>query len=239
MRYILLLLILLPVEGLSQNVYRVAKATHSAILINRTTVVSPDLTLWARWAISDKSDHILTSKVKKQIALEATIKQGLCYPVEVSGGYNYLKLVAREMKGCDGWENISRTRGYNGAHHVMNKSVIQMIHSDMKISAKIQGKEFDIDLSEMQANAPAVFHPYHNRQGYEDIFHDWKRQLQIYYHFGVKAVVEDFFQRVNELNRAEGLPEYPEEFIEHTLKEAALWAKHYGLYWTVQLDKNY
>lgn len=230
---ILLVLIVLPLEGLSQNVYRVAKATNNAILINRTTIVAPELSMWARWAISDKSNQILTSKVKKQIALEATIKQEVCFPVDVSGGYNYLKLVAREMKGCDGWENISRTRGYNGAHHIINKTVIDVICADIKANARLRGKEIHLDVNEVKNNAPAIFHPYHNRQGYAHIFHNPKEQIRLYYTIGVRGIIEDFFIRVNELNKAEGLPPYPEEFIEHTLKEAALWAKHYGLHWSL------
>lgn len=229
--YILPLLILLPVGGFSQNVYRVVKATRSAILINRTTVTAPELADWARWAMMDKSNHILTSKVKKQIALESMIKQDICFPVDVSGGYNYLKLVSREMKGCDGWENISKTRGYNGAHHIINKSVIDVIYADIKGSAKLRGEEIPFDVTEVKNNAPAIFHPYHNRQGYESYFHNFGEQIKLYYAFGVRGIIEDFFIRINELNKAEGLPEYPEEFINATLKEAALWAKHYGLKW--------
>lgn len=229
----LILLILFPSIAFSQNIYRVTKATHNAILINRTTVVSPELSMWARWAISDKSNRILTSKVKKQIVLQSTIKQGVCFPTDVSGGYNYLKLVSREMKGCDGWENISKTKGYNGAHHIINKSVIEVICADIKVNARLRGEEIDLNIDEVKNNAPAIFHPYHNRRGYEDVFHNFGEQIKLYYSVGVRGIIEDFFIRVNELNRAEGLPEYSEEFIEHTLKEAALWAKHYGLRWSL------
>ena len=148
--------------------------------------------------------------------ITATMHQPLQRPTALVGTNNFLKKVETVFKRNPGWEGISKRRGYNGAHHIVTKNVIRNIARNR---------------SEVFANAPSIFHPLHDDPRYMNIFHDQARQLALYKDGGIKAIVVDFFTRVNGVNREFGIAEYTQEQIEQTLLEAELWAKHWGIRW--------
>ncbi len=228
---LLFLLLFVSVNCFAQNVYQVISKTPQIIKIERTVVVLPKTVKIAENALFNRSSEILTQKVKNQVILQTVIKQPVCRPEEVAGGYNYLRIANREMHQGEEWKYVSCSNLYNGAHHIINKSVLEVIYTDLKFRAKARGEELPFTLADVQSNAPAMFHIYHNHPKYRNFFHDRDRQLRLYYSEGVSGVLDDFLKRVEEVNRIEGLPFYSDEFKQTTLLEAELWAKHYGLKW--------
>ncbi len=226
-----ILLIFVSVNCFAQNIYQVITKTPQVIQVGRTAIVSQSTVPIARTALFNRSSEILTEKVKKQVILQTTINQPICKPEEVAGGYNYLRLANREMHNEDGWEDVACSSLYNGAHHIINKSVLEVIFTDLRFRARAHGEVLPFNLADVQSNAPAVFHIYHNHPKYRHFFHDRDRQLRLYYSKGVFGILDDFLKRVNEVNKAAGLPPYSEDFKKTTLLEAELWAKHYGLKW--------
>lgn len=172
-------------------------------------------------------------KVKKQVILQTVINQPICKPEEVAGGYNYLRIAKSGMQNEEEWEEVACSSLYNGAHHIINKSVLEVIHTDLRFRARSHGKVLPFNLADVQNNAPAISHIYHNHPKYRHFFHDRDRQLRLYYSEGVFGVLNDFLKRVDEINCAEGLPLYSDDFKRTTLLEAELWAKHYGLKWKI------
>lgn len=224
-------LVFVTVNCYSQNIYQVINKTPKIVSIARTTVVEPTTLKIARNALYNRSNEVLEERVKKQIALMAVIEQPICKPEEIAGGYNYLRAANRSMKKEEGGKYISCSNLYNGAHHIINKSAIEVIYTDLRYRAKERHTYLPYQLMEIQGNAPAVFHVYHNHPKYKHFFHDRDRQLRLYYSSGVYGILEDFFQRVDELNKAEGLPLYSNSFRKTTFLEAELWARHYGFKW--------
>lgn len=230
-RLTVILLLVLSNNCYCQNVFRIIGKSPKHIRVSRSTVVSRKASKLAERVIYNRSNEILLAMVKNQVVLSAEIEQPICRPEEVAGGYNYLKVVSRELRCENGWENIASSSEYNGAHHIINKSVLELIYINAKLRARQYGGTISYTLEELQSNAPAVFHPYHNHPSYRKVFHNMDRQLKLYYSQGVSGIIEDFFSQINEINEQEGLPLYDEEFIRTTLLEAALWAKNYGLFW--------
>ena len=154
-------------------------------------------------------------------------------PVKVYGPYKYLKAYSRASqvpllvneKYIDNWKHINTTGYYNGAHHLINKYTIKRIYLDLKA----EGKEVRLD--EMQANAPAIFHPLHGNKDYAIVFHDTEQQYYDYKTFGMKVTVIGLLERIDELNIALGLGAYPQEYLEGVLKEAELWCKYWEIRW--------
>ena len=225
-----IILLFLPLFSFSQNIYQVVTRTPKIINIGRTVIVKPKVVATAERAILARSTGLLRTNIEKQVMLQSVIKQPVCYPEEVAGGYNYLRLMNREMHSEEGWEYVACSNLYNGAHHIINKSALEIIYFDIK-KHQAGTNGLDFNLTELQANAPAVFHVYHNSTRYRHFFHDRERQIRIYYKKGVSGVLDDFFKQVEKINEKEGLPSYSEEFKKTTFLEAELWARHYGLLW--------
>lgn len=163
-------------------------------------------------------------------------------PENVYGGYNYLRTMTKlsynptdniEDIYQSAWRKINHVQGYNGAHHIVNKSTLEQIYLDMKTKARSRGETLGINLSEMQNNAPAVFHRLHGHPEFTPVFHNKERQLQIYYTSGIKAVIDDFFEQVNLIAwESDGLiPRVPQKVMEGTYMEAELWCKTFNLRW--------
>lgn len=226
-----ILLLFVSVNCFAQNIYQVITKTPEIIKVGRTVVVSPSTVPIAKNALFNRSEEILTEKVKKQVILQTVINQPICKPEEVAGGYNYLRIANREMHNEEGWEDVACSSLYNGAHHIINKSVLEVIYTDLRFRARTRGETLPFNLADVQSNAPAMFHIYHNHPKYRNFFHDRDRQLRLYYSKGVFGILDDFLRRVDEVNAKEGLPPYSEKFKQTTLLEAELWAKHYGLKW--------
>jgi hypothetical protein len=227
---IIILLIFLPLSAYPQNTYQIIKRGTKSISIGRTVVVTPNAVSTAERAILARSEDYLRQRVERQVLLSSVMNQPVCYPEEVAGGYNYLRLVNRELRKEQGWEYVSCPNLYNGAHHIINKSALEFIYLEMKRHQK-KKKDLGFPLSDLQSNAPAVFHFYHNSPRYRHFFHDRDRQIRIYYKKGVYGVLDDFFKSVEKINQKEGLPSYSEEFKKVTFLEAELWARTYGLSW--------
>lgn len=165
----------------------------------------------------------------------------LANPNSVYGGYNYLKTVAklsRTQKTVEPayvrmWHLINDTHTYHGAHHIVNKSTLKEIYSDMQQKALEKDLPFQIDLAEMQNNAPAIFHQLHGNPDFARLFHNTNYQLGLYYTGGVKMIIEDFFTRLEEISHRRNEPELrvPERVQKATLKEAELWSKTFYLRW--------
>lgn len=210
MRIAFILLLLTP-NLYAQSIFHFTKG--NALKVTRTIAVSSRNARLARRVLEKRT----TTAIRTQNGtLRATYKQQAIHPTRVVGTNNYLKGVSKRFKGRPGWETIHKSRKYNGAHHIVTKYVI---------------KELGFGKADILNNAPSVFHPLHNHPDYIDIFHDHARQLEIYKQSGVRGVVIDFFERVNQLNKELGLPEYDEAVMEQALLEAELWAKHWGLKW--------
>lgn len=187
------------------------------------------------------SSRLETAVARAQIEAHFAIPR-LNRPENIYGGYNYLRTMTKlsqksprniesEHQGI--WQKINHTRSYNGAHHIVNKSTLEQIHQNMKIKARVRGQTFTTNLSEMQNNAPAIFHRLHGNPEFSYIFHNRERQLQIYYQSGMKAVIDDFFEQVNLLAwESDGLiPRVPQKVMEGTYLEAELWCKTFNLRW--------
>jgi hypothetical protein len=145
-------------------------------------------------------------KVVNPVTLQATYNPGIVTPSIVIGPNSYLKGMSRTFRGTKEWALVNSATGYNGAHHIVTKFVIR----------EIGGSD------EAVRNGPSVFHPLHNRPEYIDMFHNHQRQLELYRDGGIKAIIEDFFERV---------PGFTEEQVKIMLLESELWAKHWGLKW--------
>ena len=202
-----------------------SKTARNAIFINRGILTYPKHINAAYNAILTQSNVIDVSRLEKQILLQTQIQQPRCHPMEVVGGYNYLRTVSRGMTGCEGWGRIRQGGGYNGAHHIISKSTLEVLYKQKKENNTY------LNYSDFQRNAPAIYHPFHNNKQFEAVFHDAARQLELYNKGGVSYVLSDFFVTINEINRRYGLPEYTPEMINRSLLEAKFWSDSYGLRW--------
>lgn len=154
-------------------------------------------------------------------------------PETVYGPYNYMRAFAKvtqddklvNKKFLDKWRKIHQTTGYNGAHHLISKSTIEMIYNDLKK----QGKK--VSLSDMQNNAPSIFHPLHGVPLYNNVFHNAEQQYYDYNRFGMKVTIISLLERIDEVNLKVGLKPMPEKYLQGVLIEAELWCKYYGLVW--------
>lgn len=168
------------------------------------------------------------------IELERVITaNSLKNPAKVYGPYKYLKAYSKASKNpllvnekyLDNWKHINTTGYYNGAHHLINKSTIKLIYLDLKAEGK------DVRLEEMQANAPAIFHPLHGDKDYLEVFHNSEQQYHDYKLFGMKVVVIGAIEKIDRTSIDLGFEPYSIEYLEGVLKEAELWCKYWGCCW--------
>jgi len=167
-----------------------------------------------------------------QLATQKSITaKSIASPMEVYGPYCYLRkisdaaedsqLVNPEFK--DAWKHINKSGYYNGAHHIVNKSAIKLIHDDLKRAGANPW------LESMQRDAPAIFHPMHGNPNYNNVFHNAQEQYQIYKQSGIKAVMQHQIKKINQVNRKIGLDDMSEEMYNGLMHEAELWCKIYGI----------
>ena len=227
---LLLVLLLLAMPACGQNIYSLIKAGRGLrpLRIARKTVTVPKYSTLAYEAMSMQARKINVSHTTDRIILEAIIEQKLASPVEVSGGYNYLRTVSQNMAKEPGWERINTSDGYNGVHHIINKTVLEKIYNEQ---AAIEN---NLTYSEFVRNSPAIFHPFHNNKYFTAMFHCPDKQLYLYYTKGVKGVLEAYFEQINAISKEYGIIEYNQEIIEHSMLEARFWAETYGLEWEVK-----
>jgi len=153
-------------------------------------------------------------------------------PKKLYGPYGYLKTISSltkkhkelvRIEAYHDWHNIQNVQGYNGVHHLISKSTIAMIHADLK------QKGIKVSLSEMQYNAPSIFHPLHGHPTYQEVFHDFEQQYHDYNRFGMKITVISLLERIDEINAKLGFPLMKERYLEGILSETELWCRTYGL----------
>lgn len=189
-----------------------------------------------RVAQLNKNDYysIGMKQARVNVEIERVIaSNSLKNPARVYGPYKYLKAYSKASnnpllvneKYIDNWKHINTTGYYNGAHHLINKSTIKLIYLDLKA----QGK--DVRLEEMQANAPAIFHPLHGDKDYLEVFHDSEQQYYDYKRFGMKVTVISLLERIDQVSMKLGLSPMPIEYLESVLKEAELWCKYWEINW--------
>ena len=164
-----------------------------------------------------------------QLVINKQIYQKIyLHPRDIYGPYNYDRVVAkisREIYRDKIWKNLNKTTSYNGVHHLIMKSTIELIYNDLKKSG------IEVSLSEMQNNAPSIFHPHHGNPKYNYIFHDYEHQYELYKKHGMKILVLHQLTEIDLVNQLEGLEHFSEEYINGVLKEAELWCKYYNMNW--------
>lgn len=158
-------------------------------------------------------------------------EQSLRSPINIYGPYKYVRIFSRISKQenlvaaqyIKEWKGIQESQGYNGAHHLVNKYTIKLIHEQMKEN----GIKFN--LSDCQNNAPAIFHPLHGNPKFKEIFHNPEQQLADYNQFGMKVVVSNILNNIEKISIENGLGAFPELYKESILLETEFWCKEYGL----------
>ena len=220
------LFLILSTNLYAQNVFSVIKVSKELKTIEmiRTTLVPAQYSDIAYAAMSMQSENVYINYINGFAVLEAPVVQEEATPMEISGGYNYLQRVSKEMRNCEGWNKINSSDGYNGVH-IITKATLQELYK------KREKTDNNLTYEDFLRNAPSAFHPFHNNKNFSFIFHNSHRQLYLYDKYGIKAILEDYFNKINMINKQYNLPEYTEEFIDHSLLEAELWAVSYGLRW--------
>lgn len=194
--------VFVSLNSYSQSVFRFL-GKGSALKVTRTITTNQINTELARSILAAQG---ATVRIIDPVTLQATFNPGIVTPAIVVGPNSYLKGVSRAFSGAKSWRKVNSASGYNGAHHIVTKFVIREIGGN----------------AEAIRNGPSVFHPLHNKPEYVDLFHNHQRQLELYRERGIKAIIEDFFERV---------PGFTDEEIKLMLLESELWAKHWGLKW--------
>lgn len=203
MRLIVIVFLLLSSNLYAQNVFRFI-GKGSALKVTRTITTNQIYVNLARDIL--RAQGLTNIRAISPTALQVTYRPGIVTPAIVIGPNSYLKGVSRAFRGTKGWKKVNVGGGYNGAHHIVTKFVIQQIGGN----------------NEAIRNGPSVFHPLHNKPEYVDIFHNHQRQLEIYKVGGIKGIVEDFFNRA---------PGFTDDEVKIMLLESELWSKHWGLKW--------
>lgn len=177
------------------------------------------------WSFTNTSSKVEVT-INRRLA-----EQSLRSPRNIYGPYKYVRTFSRISKQenlvatqyIEEWKGIQESRGYNGAHHLVNKYTIKLIHDQMKSS----GIKFN--LTDCQNNAPAIFHPLHGNPKFKDIFHNPEQQLAEYNQFGMKVVVSNILNNIEKISIENGLGTLPELYKESILLETEFWCKEYGL----------
>lgn len=166
----------------------------------------------------------------------------LTNPTNLWGSYRYLRTITKlsrlDISNISDkyrvfWRNINKTQSYNGVHHIVSKNTISVIYDKMKEDAIKNGEPFTINLDVMQAEAPALLHPFHGNPDYDGYFHDIAKQLYLYEHYGMKGIVMEYFMNMQLLHwdNKDLAPFISADVVNGTLQETELWCKTFGLVW--------
>jgi hypothetical protein len=226
-RAVFALLLLAPTVLQAQSIYGVVRAAKGVrpIRIYRLTETTPRYFNMAYTAMWTQSKRISISHDADRVILKALITQPQAHPIDVSGSYNYLRAVSQASKGLPEWKKINSSDGYNGVHHIINKTVLEELY---RVRTKTDN---GLTYNDFVRNSPGAFHPLHNDQSFTWLFHNPTLQMRIYAEQGVQGVLLDYFQKANAISREYGFPEYTDEHIRNTLVEARFWAGIWGLEW--------
>lgn len=178
----------------------------------------------------------------KQFVISTAFKAPILRePSTLWGSYRYLKELVRlsqepgaVAKGYERkWRKIRDVATYRGVHHIVNKSTLKEIYTRKKIKSQNNHKPYPVKLGEMQNDAPGIIHPFHGNPEYAPMFHNINHQLALYDEGGVRAIILDYFNNMQELHKLypNEAPVIYQEMVDNTLKEAELWAATYRLRW--------
>lgn len=162
-------------------------------------------------------------------------------PSSLWGSYRYLRVLtslSRESGSVhpqyiDEWNKIFQVSGYNGVHHIVNKSTLKVIYHELKQEAAAKKQVWTISLEDLQNNTPASLHPFHGKPEYSGFFHNMDRQLLLYREGGVRAIITDYFRELAKFHEMypEEAPYIPQQVVNNTVLEAKLWCETFGLKW--------
>ena len=229
----------LPLSSYAQNavgLYRAIRGLRATTRVCRTTTVNLSNFWVARDALATHQQYRNFYFTNTNSCVQLHVEQQLLAnqlksPMTIYGPYNYVRAIStaakdRELineKYMSAWKHIRQTDGYNGVHHIVPKAVIEQIYRDMKASGK------KVSLSDMQQNAPSMFHPFHGKPEYQHIFHNIEEQYAIYNEHGMRALMVHQLELINDINIQIGLTPMPDWYIDGLLQETKLWCKHFGL----------
>lgn len=248
-KLLLVLLLSLTSQIYCQNIIKVGRSlrTLKPTYIERTIHVNTarsfeainiakyqSLNHHTNWYFTNTPTHV-DVHIKRVLA-EHTLKS----PRTIYGPYNYVRVFSKISKNeefttnrhLQDWKHINQTTTYNGAHHLINKYTLKLIYLEMKQEGK------SVSLTDMQNNAPAIFHPLHGDPKYKDYFHNYSEQLTDYHRYGMKITILNILTNINNAGIINGFPNMPQEYIMAVLKEAELWCKTYGLAWERNINYN-
>ena len=212
MKKAIILLLLISVNSYSQSVFSLKKVGNKIRVRRTVSVNTVSRNIAVRLANEQAKRRSFTIRSNR---LEYEYSAAIVRPTLMYGPNNYLKASSRILKSQNGWHNIHQSGGYNGAHHIVTKSVIKQLGLGQ----------------EAINNAPSVFHPLHNNPAFELNFHNHSEQLKLYNVGGIKLIIINFFEQIRAINKENGLPNYPQGLIDKELIEAEFWAKYWGLKW--------
>ena len=188
--------------------------------------------------VSSKFGPVTVPEIHIEISFPAPILRS---PSTLWGSYHYLRVLtslSRERGAVhpqykQQWKNIFYVGGYNGVHHIVNKSTLKAIYSEMKRKAIAKGEPWTIQLDELQRNAPGSLHPFHGRPEFSVLFHNIDRQLSLYREGGIQAIVTDYFDALEVFHNMypNQAPFIPKSVRKNTLLEAKLWSETFHLKW--------
>lgn len=248
MKNLLLIIILLCSTPLfSQNCFRLVKysknlikPSKSLLTIQRITIVEENQLKNIVQALEVKSRYKNTKEMSieymtdtKNIPvgfIDSRIEQFACNPTKTYGTYNYLRVCSKNLN-IDEWKKVKKSIGYNGIHHIINTSTIKQLYNKSLLSYENKTINLYPFLEDMIQNAPAMIHPYHNIPEYTKIFHNSDIQLSLYDKSGIKAILDDYFNKIKMLNKQAGFEELDENMINGIYLESKLWSDYYGLKW--------
>lgn len=232
-------LIFLPMGSYSQNavsIYRAIRGFRATTRVCRTTTVRISNFYPARQALAANPQYRNFTFTNTNSCIRMSVEQQILHqqlksPTTIYGPYNYVRAISTVAKNRDlvnprylsAWKYINQSTGYNGVHHIVTKAVIERIHADLKASGK------KVSLSDMQKNAPSLFHPFHGNPAYQDVFHNIDEQYTIYKEHGMRALMVHQLELINDINIKIGLEPFPDWYIDGILKETQLWCKHFGI----------
>lgn len=227
----------------AQSAFTILRAAKSARVFKPSVICRQITTprhlapLATAAALQHNPTYIKTLSCKPTVTLKTEFKVPILKrPETLYGGYNYMRAIttlAKEKNAVEAhfqpiWKRINQTKAYNGVHHIVTKNTLKTIYYNLP-----EYQRASINLTSLQNNAPASFHIYHGNPHFTSIFHNAEAQVAIYNKHGMKAVILDYYDKINYIN-AHGpleIPQIPNFVIEGTLLESELWCKTFGLRW--------
>lgn len=240
MKKLVILFLLLPLNIYSQNLIRLHRTirprNYTRLSRTITTSIPRGFLAFDIAKAQSLNGHtswkFINTQSKLKIIIDRKLKEhSLKSPKTIYGPYNYVRTFSKISRqesliytqNLTEWRQLHQPQGFNGAHHLVNKYTIKLIHEQMKEN----GRKFN--LSDCQNNAPAIFHPLHGNPKFKYIFHNPEQQLAEYNQFGMKVVVSNILNNIEKISIENGLGTLPELYKKSILLETEFWCKEYGL----------